>query len=294
MGKIVDGGGRGNASSLDSNDGRSPTSSTAWTCGCPLLFESHDANDDKDGDDYDYFQNRPIGWYRKKRVPTSPKGVEEGGDGCIVTDVSGWLMEDFGHFLLGGPSGMEKETTEEMRYVAVLATMTVADTDENGPEIQIRAMDDDIDNDDGVTTHAALRDYVLMGKPWWGGLKDRRPSTVVPLYIVDSVTSIGGGGGQIVLHAAPVAPPSKDEGGSISKILSGMMMTGGNRRRELLRFDLLSCRLGDKPDEDNVEKVITRLKSIVVTNRRKMAKDIIDGKAIVAPKSTVPGYVTSG
>jgi len=119
------------------------------------------------------------------------------------------------------------------------------------------------------------------------------------------------------VHAAPATTaaatlsstttsPMKDDG--IIEILGNMMIRCGasrnDNRQELSRFDPLplprlqpssqsngaaDCNDGD----DAADSVVQQLMSLVISNRRRMARDIIDGKAIVAPKSTMPGYIAS-
>lgn len=141
----------------------------------------------------------------------------------------------------------------------------------------------------------------------------------MPLYAIDTVTSNGwgNGGGKVLVHAAPATTAAatssstttssmKDDG--IIEILDNMMIGCGasrnDNRRELSRFDPLplprlqpssqsnaaaDCNDGD----DAADSVVQQLMSLVISNRRRMARDIIDGKAIVAPKSTMPGYIAS-
>jgi hypothetical protein len=67
-------------------------------------------------------------------------------------------------------------------------------------------------------------------------------------------------------------------------------MTGGiaGTGRELLRFDPR----GDFESNEDVDDVIVQLRSLVDWNRRRMARDIEEGRAIAVPKSPAsPGYV---
>ena len=332
----------------------SPTSST-WLC-CGGASSSVVDNDKKTDSlsatlgltSYDNFQNRPIGWYRKKRVSaaaattSSPlsssksRDVIAGGEGGdwyeeATQDVSGWFMEDLGS-LFGNtpPSSSSKEkttkaTTEEMsemKYVAVLATMTIKNTVDNGPVIEIRTLDDD--NASSISSsYAALQEYILTGKPWWEVIKNKIPTTVVPLYVIDTVTTTSNQwpnneGGKIVIHAAPTNTTSSSSTASstnkedgIIDILNNMMIgISGSKsnRRELLRFDplpqlpLSSSQTNNSKtatpdsrndDDDSIDTIVEQLQSLVITNRQIMAQDIINGKIIVAPKSSTPGYIAS-
>jgi hypothetical protein len=241
-------------------------------------------------------------------------------------------MEDLGS-LFGNtpPSSSSKEkttkaTTEEMsemKYVAVLATMTIKNTVDNGPVIEIRTLDDDDNaNSTIASSYTALQEYILTGKPWWEGIKNKPPTTVVPLYVIDTVTTTSNQwgnneGGKIVIHAAPTTSSSsttsstnKEDG--IIDILNNMMIgISGSKsnRRELLRFDPLpqlplsssqtnnnittSPNGNNDDDDDSIDTIVEQLQSLVITNRQIMAQDIINGKIIVAPKSSTPGYIAS-
>ena len=331
----------------------SPTSSTWLCCGASSSVVDNDKKTD-DGlsatlglTSYDNFQNRPIGWYRKKRISaattttSSPLSLSKSRD-VIATegdwyeeatqDVSGWFMEDLGS-LFGNtpPSSSSKEkttkaTTEEMsemKYVAVLATMTIKNTVDNGPVIEIRTLDDDDNANSISSSYAALQEYILTGKPWWEVIKNKIPTTVVPLYVIDTVTTTSNQwgnneGGKIVIHAAPTNTTSsssttsstnKEDG--IIDILNNMMIgISGSKsnRRELLRFDplpqlpLSSSQTNNSKtatpdsrndDDDSIDTIVEQLQSLVITNRQIMARDIINGKTIVAPKSSTPGYIAS-
>lgn len=327
----------------------SPTSST-WLC-CGTTTSSVDTHLAPRTlttlASYDNFQNRPIGWYRKKRIAaatitsSSPSlsksrdvvGGGEGGDWYddATHDVRGWFMEDLGS-LFGStpPSSSSKETMTatqdmpemaEMKYVAVLATMTIKDTIDNGPVIEIRTLDNDNNNSAIASSYTALQEYILTGKPWWESIKNKMPSTIVPLYVIDTVTAAlnqwgNNEGGKILLHAAPntnttssastTSSTNKDDG--IIQILNNMMIgISGTQtnRQELLRFDPLPQLQLPSPqsktttpnynnndvDDDAVDTIVEELMSLVITNRQNMARDIINGKTIVAPKSTTPGYI---
>jgi hypothetical protein len=168
-------GGGGRNDDDDNKQLCSPTSST-WLCCGATTTSSVDTDLTTPRTlttlaSYDNFQNRPIGWYRKKRISaatttsSSPLSLSKSRD-VIATegdwyeeatqDVSGWFMEDIGSLFGNTPpsSSSKKEkttkaTTEEMsemKYVAVLATMTIKNTIDNGPVIEIRTLDDDDNN----------------------------------------------------------------------------------------------------------------------------------------------------
>jgi len=338
----------GGISRNDDDDNKqlcSPTSSTWLCCGASSSVVDNDKKTDSLNTttlgltSYDNFQNRPIGWYRKKRIsaatttsssPSLSKSrdvIATAGDWYeeATQDVSGWFMEDMGS-LFGNtpPSSSSKEKTTkattadmaEMKYVAVLATMTIKDTIDNGPVIEIRTLDDDNYNSTIASSYTALQEYILTGKPWWEGIKNKIPTTVVPLYVIDTVTTTSYqwgnyDGGKIVIHAAPTNTTSsssttsstnKEDG--IIDILNNMMIgISGSQtnRRELLRFDplpqLSSSQTNNSktttPDDDSIDDIVEQLQSLVITNRQIMARDIINGKTIVAPKSSTPGYIAS-
>ena len=186
-----------------------------------------------------------------------------------------------------------------MTYVGVLATMSVVDTDAHGPVIQIRALDDGRGGSSSSSaSEASVREYVATGRPWWEDLRERPPSAVVPLYMVDAVASgwnlTGGGwntGGVVRLYASPSPSPSPPGSGFLGEMMTAM--TGGaGTGRELLRFDPLSRGRGDFEPNEGVDDVIVQLRSLVDWNRRRMARDIEEGRAIAVPKSPAsPGYV---
>jgi hypothetical protein len=354
--------GKRGVGSRDDDDNKlcSPTSSTWLCCGA-------DSSSVVDTDlhatprtfttlaSYDNFQNRPIGWYRKKRISAATttsssrslsksRDVVAGGEGGdwyeeATQDVSGWFMEDLGSLFGSTPPYLSSSSTEkttkaetvemsEMKYVAVLATMTIKDTIDNGPVIEIRTLDNDDTSDNCsnsgksiASSYAALKEYILTGKPWWESIKNKSPTTVVPLYVIDTVTATSNSwgnydGGKIVLHAAPTTTSSSTTSSTnnedgIIEILNNMMIgISGSQvnRRELLRFDPLpQLQLSSSQskvnttttphshnnDDDAVDTIVAQLQSLVITNRQQMAQDIINGKTIVAPKSTTPGYIAS-
>lgn len=345
-------GGGGRNDDDDNKQLCSPTSSTWLCCGTTTTTSSVDTDLTAPRTlttlaSYDNFQNRPIGWYRKKRISaaattSSPPSLSksrdviaggEGGDWYeeASQDVSGWFMEDLGSLFGNTPPPLssskektKKATTEdmaEMKNVAVLATMTIKNTVDNGPVIEIRTLDDDDNGNSISSSYAALQEYILIGKPWWEGIKNKIPTTVVPLYVIDTVTTasnqwVNNERGKIVIHAAPTTSSSASTTSSTNKedgiidILNNMMIgiSGSNsNRRELLRFDplpqlpLSSSQTNNSKtttpdcndDDDSIDTIVEQLMSLVITNRQIMAQDIINGKTIVAPKSSTPGYIAS-
>ena len=148
-------------------------------------------------------------------------------------------------------------------------------------------------------------------------MKDRPPrrsrATVRNRYRY--IELMGKRGGKVLVHAAPATTAAATSSSTTTspmrwdiEILGNMMIGCGasrnDNRRELSRFDPLplprlqpssqsnaaaDCNDGD----DAADSVVQQLMSLVISNRRRMARDIIDGKAIVAPKSTMPGYIAS-
>ncbi|KAL7539046.1 hypothetical protein ACHAXR_008986 [Thalassiosira sp. AJA248-18] len=244
---------------------------------CPFI-ETEEEHDARVG--VNHLQNYPITWYRKKLVEDVAKDVKD------AVPSSGGLMNGIGQLL--GSNGRKSEIP--MAYVGVPGTLGIVDTDDHGPVIQIRTLE--IDDPTNTEAKDAVNNYITSGRPWWEEkfIKDKAPSRVIPLYMVDKVTSGWSitndqAAGGVKLYAAP---PSKG-------FLSGL-------GPELLRFDTLGgggntlsgTLFSGKPDEPNKysDKVIVQLKSLVDWNRRRMAKDIKHGKIGVAPKSNSPGYVT--
>jgi hypothetical protein len=269
---------------------------------CPFL-ETEEERDARAG--YSELQDRPIAWYRKKRAgpPAAALDGIGGGDVRRVASSGRDLLAELGLMFGvggGGGGGGRTDTTAtpspepSMTYVGVLATMSVVDTDAHGPVIQIRALDDG--SSSSSASEASVREYVATGRPWWEDLRDRPPSAVVPLYLVDSVTSgwnlTGGGGwntgGVVRLYASPSPLPPSSGSGFLGDMMTAM--TGGiaGTGRELLRFDPR----GDFESNEDVDDVIVQLRSLVDWNRRRMARDIEEGRAIAVPKSPAsPGYV---
>ena len=203
---------------------------------------------------------------------------------------SGGIVNEINKML--GNSGKKKEIS--MAHVGVPATLSIVDTDDHGPVIQIRTLEVNDPNDSAAKN--VMTNYITSGKPWWEDpiIKDKAPSKVIPIYMVDKVTSGWSitndqtAGGVRLL----AAPPSK-----------GFLGLGtGGFGPELLRFDTLggggntmsdTFGHGKFQDEPNrySDRVIVQLKSLVDWNRRRMAKDIKHGRVGVVPKANSPGYV---
>ena len=241
---------------------------------CPFL-ETEEEHDARVG--INNLQNYPITLYKKKLVEDIAKDVKD-----AVPKSAGGLMDGIGQ-LLGKAGGNKQEMP--MTYVGVPATISIIDTDDHGPVIQIRTLDED--------DPTKLTEYITSGKPWWenANLKDKPPANVIPIYMVDkiasgwSLTSDHAAGG-VKLYAAPLS--------------KGFLSSGSGA--ELLRFDTLggggntisNALTGVTHNEPNKysDKVIVQLKSLIDWNRRRMARDIKKGNVSVAPKANSPGYIS--
>mmetsp|Transcript_23014 Transcript_23014/g.55458 ORF Transcript_23014/g.55458 Transcript_23014/m.55458 type:complete len:321 (-) Transcript_23014:184-1146(-) len=253
---------------------------------CPFL-ETEEEHDARVG--VNNLQNYPITWYRKKLISDMANDVK--GHVPNASHLIDGIGQLFGGSSTKGNNGKKHSGKSiPMGHVGVPSTMTIVDTDDHGPIIQIRTLDG-WNDPSNPAAQRAVSEYMTSGKPWWENpeMRDKAPSKVIPLYMVDkvvsgwSLTSDATAGG-VKLHAVP---PSK-----------GFLSGSGP---ELLRFDTLggggntfSDSLGTfKPEEPNKysDKVIVQLKSLVDWNRRRMAKGIKRGMIEVAPKATSPGYV---
>ena len=294
---------------------------------CPFLIseEEHDARIGVIN-----LHNYPIVWYRKKLVK-DVLATHDFNDVLKTTAnvVDGMISQLFGGS--GGGGGASDRGSEglvggasiPMSYIGIPSTMTIVDTDTHGPVIQIRTLDgcwDEHTNQDDpkninntaasketttttptkstATAAAAVREYMTNGTPWWNdeSLCNKPPAKVIPLYMVDKVTSSGwnfradGGKGGVRLYASPASTASSSEMGVGA--LGGFINSGGFGH-ELLRFDTLggggetfNDSLSTRPEEPNkyADKVIVQLKSLIDWNRRRMASDIQSGRVSVAPK----------
>lgn len=230
-----------------------------------------------------HLQNYPITWYRKKLIEEVAKDIQ---NATGASSTSG-IMNGIGQLL--GTNAKKQEVP--MTYVGVPAILSIVDTDSHGPVIEIRTLE--VNDPNNTAAKEVLNNYITSRKPWWEDalIKDKKPSKVLPLYMVDkvasgwSITNDQTAGG-VKLYAAP---PSKG-------FLSGF-------GPELLRFDTLGGggnTLSDampwtstvnEPNKYS-DKVIVQLKSLVDWNRRRMARDIKKGKMSVVPKSDkTAGYV---
>lgn len=236
---------------------------------CPFLEteEEHDARVC-----VNHLQNYPITWYREKMLEDVANDVNRVvGSSTTGEKIMGGINQMFG--------GNAKKRIP-MSYVGVPATLSVVDTDNHGPIIEIRTLD--------MKNPSVVNDYITSGKPWWEdqSLKDKPPSKIVPMYMVDKVASGWSVTGDSTAGGVKIyaAPPSKG-------FLSGL-------GPELLRFDTLGgggSSLMDKPEPNEPNKysgkVILQLKSLVAWNRRRMARGIKQGTMGVVPKPNSPGYV---
>jgi hypothetical protein len=110
-------------------------------------------------------------------------------------------------------------------------------------------------------------------------MRDRPPSAVMPLYMVDKVALSRTGEGAMWLHAVPLQSRA---GGFM-----GRMMTGCSPRQELLRFNPLltthhSNNLGLNKDANGV---IVWSRLLVDWNRRRLVREIKKGRAIIVPRN---------
>ena len=273
---------------------------------CPFL-ETEEEHDARDG--YSNLQNYPITWYRKKLLSDVANDVK----GIAPTRASG-LINGIGQLFSGsgvggdttashtssGSSTNKQHTKQQndshsipMTYVGVMATISIIDTDDHGPIIQIRSLDG-WNDPTNIAAQKAVNDYLTSGVPWWDNetFRDTPPTKIIPLYMVDkiasgwSITNDGTAGG-VKLYGAPQS--------------KGLFSS--NTGPELLRFDTLGgggSTISDalyssgKPTEPNKysDKIILQLRSLIDWNRGRMARDIKRGKVGVAPKSNSPGYVT--
>mmetsp|Transcript_21937 Transcript_21937/g.39570 ORF Transcript_21937/g.39570 Transcript_21937/m.39570 type:complete len:320 (-) Transcript_21937:423-1382(-) len=246
---------------------------------CPFL-ETEEEHDARVG--AHHLQNYPITWYRKKSLEDVAHEVTRVVGGGTTTTAAGGskLMDGIGQ-LFGSRTVKQKIP---MSYVGVPAILSVVDTDNHGPIMELRSLDASHPSHGSV-----VNEYLTGGKPWWedASLRNKSPSKVVPLYMVDKVShgwSISGDStaGGVKLYAAP------------SK--KGFLVSGVGS--ELLRFDTLGGggnTMMDRPSPEepnkHSDKVILQLNSLLAWNRRRIARGVKKGTVEVAPKSTSPGYV---
>ena len=258
---------------------------------CPFL-ETEEEHDARIG--AHHLQSYPIIWYRTKRVRDVAMDVRGGIDNVSkeAGGIFGGIVNNFDR-LMGKNS--PSSASLPMMHVGVPSLLSIIDSEDHGPIIEIRAKEDqEGGTSDGVSNRDTWDDKrgARIGnstapRPWWEEpeLKSSPPAKVIPLYLIDSVTcgySLFGDStaGGIKLFAAPPAD-------------AGMFSSGA----ELLRFDTLGGGgnvLSDslfpmKAEEPNKysNKVIDQLRSLVAWNRRRIANDIENGKARIAPKGNV-------
>jgi len=172
-------------------------------------------------------QNYPITWYCKKLLSDfdndAPKGIAPS-----LIDGIGQLFKSGGATSTISNDNSSKRIT--MSYIGVMATLTIVDTDNHGPVLQIRSLDGWNDPRTNEAAQNAVKEYITNGKPWWedGCIRDKPPSKVIPLYMIDKVASgfslIGDStAGGVKLYGTPTSK------GFLS----------GSTAPELLRFDTL-------------------------------------------------------
>ncbi|KAL7534994.1 hypothetical protein ACHAWF_005019, partial [Thalassiosira exigua] len=229
-----------------------------------------------------HLQNYPITWYRKKLLEDVANDVKGAVSASRASGQVGGMMHGLGKLL--GEGGKKAEIP--MVHQGVPAIMSIADTNDHGPMIEIRSLE--VNDPSNASAREAVNGHITGGKPWWEdiALREKAPSKVIPLYMVDKVStgwSISNDKttGGVRLYAA-----------STSK---GFLSGSGP---ELLRFDTLGGGgntmrdyVGMKQEEPNKysDKVIVQLKSLVDWNRRRVSKDIKRGRVGVVPKANSQG-----
>lgn len=290
---------------------------------CPFIIteEEHDARIGVSN-----LHNYPITWYRKKKVRdaaydvlnvlppnNAARGVMDGVIGQLFGSGNGGggggaiAAADNGRGKGRGVGG----ASIPMTYIGIPSTLTIIDTDTHGPTIQIRSLDG-WDDPNNVDAQDAVREFMTHGKPWWENesLYKKPPTKIIPLYMVDKVTSSGwnfsndGSIGGVRLYAAPTARSSSSSSESNFGGI-GDFLNGGLFGHELLRFDTLggggetlhdSLSAGTQSEPNKYsDKVIVQLKSLIDWNRRRVAKDIKSGRVAVAPKGndSSAGYIAT-
>lgn len=256
---------------------------------CPL-FET---------EDYDarigaqHLQDYPIVWYRKKLIKDVAKDVS--GPVSNVSKEAGGLIDGIVNRFMGNRS-------VPMTHVGVPSLLSIVDTQEHGPVIEIRANEEssNCNHEEEWTKSMMINNTTIIiqhkepEKPWWEDLaiKPSPPNVIIPLYLIDRIgcgyySMLDPTAGGVKLYAAPQAS-------------SGLFGRSGS---ELLRFDTLGGGgnvLSDSffpvtHEEPNKysNKVIAQLKSLIVWNRRRVARDIKEGWVACAPKgNNLPGFVT--
>lgn len=239
---------------------------------CCGIFETEEDNEARIG--AQLLTNYPITWYRKQQITqkstnddneenkTDNKSISEGGfiDG-LVTSVDK---------IFGKVTG--KET-----FSAVPATLSIIDTEQCGPVIQVKATKGGKQQFD--TSVVENND-----KEWWDEEQKKMtklPSFSIPLYLVDSVSA----GWSFI--------GDNTEGGVkiFARNQSSKGLIGRGSGEELLRFDTLGGGGDDwseaifpiKSTEPNehADKIITRLRALIDWNRNRMAEDVKEGKLCV-------------
>ncbi|KAL7537738.1 hypothetical protein ACHAWF_005880 [Thalassiosira exigua] len=240
---------------------------------CPFI-ETEEEHDARIG--ASHLQNYPITWYRKKLLEDVAKDVKDLGDvvedgvapmgsGCNVRE----LMQGLGQLLRCG----DKKDEILTEFVAVPAIMSIVDTNNHGPVIEIRALE--VHDQSDAKARNAVNDHVTGGRPWWEdpALKEKAPSKVIPLYMVDKVSTAWSinnetTAGDVRLYATPTS--------------KGFLSWPGP---ELLRFDTVGggtmggIAMERQDPNTRIDNVIITLTSLVDWNRRRIFQDIKHGKA---------------
>lgn len=190
--------------------------------------------------------------------------------------------------LLGTKSDDESNSIP-MIYVGVPATLSIVDTVEHGPVIEIQATDLDAKTKQQQSSNNSNATEEENSSTWWqdplqSNHNDKLPKKSIPLYLVYSISAgwsllndqTAGG---VKLFAAPTS--------------KGFLSAGSGQ--ELLRFDtlggggdVLSNAFFPVKSELNKysDKVIGQLRALIEWNRRRIAADIKKGRVGIAQTSS--------
>ena len=190
---------------------------------CPFI-ETEEEYDARIG--YSNLQNYPITWYKKELLSDFANDDAKGIAPSLIDGI-GQLFKSG-----GAASTISNDSSKRitMSYIGVMATLTIVDTDNHGPVLQIRSLDGGWNDPTNEAAQNAVKEYITNGKPWWEDecVRDKPPSKVIPLYMIDKVASgfslIGDStAGGVKLYGTPTSK------GFLS----------GSAAPELLRFDTL-------------------------------------------------------
>jgi len=154
---------------------------------CPFI-ETEEEYDARIG--YSNLQNYPVTWYRKQVCSDFTNDAK--GIAPSLIDGIGQLFKSGGASNYSSKSSSKQQqhdgTSITMSFVGVMATLTIVDTDNHGPVLQIRSLDGWNDPTNEAAQNA-VKEYITNGKPWWEDecVRDKPPSKVIPLYMIDKV-----------------------------------------------------------------------------------------------------------